>query len=114
MRAVVPACLIERPQWVCWKYEQRDGKATKVPINPRTGQKASSTDPSTWTSFDDAVAACRRFTTLEGVGFVFTQDDPFWVKTKPTPSSVVKRRQAATASSPRTTRSAASTWMTAE
>jgi len=77
LRAVVPACLIERPQWVCWKYEQRDGKATKVPINPRTGQKASSTDPSTWTSFDDAVAACRRFTTLEGVGFVFTQDDPF-------------------------------------
>ncbi len=77
LRAVVPAGLIERPQCVCWKYEQRDGKTTKVPINPRTGQKASSTDPSTWTSFDDAVAACRRFTTLEGVGFVFTEDDPF-------------------------------------
>lgn len=77
LRAVVPACLLDRPQWLCWKYEERDGKPTKVPIHPRTGQKASSTDPSTWTSFDDAVAACRRYTTLEGIGFVFTPDDPF-------------------------------------
>ncbi|MBI5863764.1 MAG: hypothetical protein HZB38_04505 [Planctomycetes bacterium] len=75
LRAVVPKCLLERRQWVCWKFEQRDGKPTKVPINARTGQRASSTDPSAWNSFEDAVAACRRLAAVEGVGFVFTPDD---------------------------------------
>lgn len=75
--ATVPACLRERPQWVCWKYENRDGKPTKVPIEARTGQRGSSTDPATWTSFEEAVAACRRYAALEGVGFVFSEGDPF-------------------------------------
>ncbi len=77
LRAVVPKCLLERRQWVCWKFEQRDGKPTKVPINARTGQRASSTDPSAWNSFEDAVAACRRLAAVEGVGFVFDEADPF-------------------------------------
>jgi len=36
-----------RPQWVCWRYEQRRGKKTKVPYNPQTGKLAASNDPST-------------------------------------------------------------------
>lgn len=73
----VPPCLRERPQWVCWKYVERDGKRTKVPINARFGWNASATDPQTWTTFEVALAAYERSEQLAGVGFVFTKDDPF-------------------------------------
>jgi len=72
----VPACLRERAQWVCWEYVERDGKWTKCPISPTKGGKASSTDPATWGTFDQAIAACQA-AGLEGVGFVFSADDPF-------------------------------------
>lgn len=75
--AHVPAALRERPQWVCWKFIKRDGKPTKCPVNSRDGGRADSTDPSTWTSFDDAVAAWRASNRYAGVGFVFAPDDPF-------------------------------------
>src|SRR5262245_16016967 len=48
----IPEELRNKPQWVCWRYEQRDGKETKVPINAKTGKLASTTNPKTWTSFD--------------------------------------------------------------
>jgi putative DNA primase/helicase len=41
----IPEELTERPQWVCWRYEERDGKPTKVPFTPYTPIRASSTDP---------------------------------------------------------------------
>ncbi len=72
----VPACLRERAQWVCWEYVERDAKPTKCPISPTKGGKASSTDPATWGTFDQALAACQA-AGLEGVGFVFSADDPF-------------------------------------
>jgi putative DNA primase/helicase len=75
--ARIPAPLRERPQWVCWKYITRGGKQTKCPINPRGGGRADSTDPSTWASFDEAVAAWRGNVRYAGVGFVFAADDPF-------------------------------------
>src|ERR1700694_1909991 len=31
-----------RPQWVCWRKEQRGGKLTKVPYSATTGSKAQS------------------------------------------------------------------------
>jgi putative DNA primase/helicase len=27
----IPESLTERPQWVCWRLEERDDKMTKVP-----------------------------------------------------------------------------------
>lgn len=75
--AHVPAALRERPQWVCWKYITRGGKQTKCPVNPRGGGRADSTDPSTWASFDEAVAAWRGSDRYAGIGFVFAADDPF-------------------------------------
>lgn len=72
-----PECLRRRTQWVCWKYVLRDGKQTKCPVNPLSGQLADSTDPSTWGTFDQAVDACRRLPELAGVGFVFSADDPY-------------------------------------
>jgi putative DNA primase/helicase len=72
----VPACLRERAQWVCWQYIERDGKATKCPISPTKGGNASSTDVATWGTFAQAVAACQA-ADLDGIGFVFSADDPF-------------------------------------
>ena len=69
--------LRELPQWVCWKYVERDGRQTKVPVAPQTGSLASATKPSDWTSFEEAIEARSRFSAVEGVGFVFTEDDPF-------------------------------------
>lgn len=73
----IPARLRQRPQWVCWHHIQRDGKPTKCPFNARTGAMADSTDPNTWSTFEDAVAAWQRTSQYEGVGFVFAADDPF-------------------------------------
>lgn len=68
----LPTTLTDLDQWVCWKAELRDGKPTKVPINPRTGSYASTTDSETWTNFDGAHgyamdAEC-------GLGFVFSEE----------------------------------------
>jgi putative DNA primase/helicase len=70
----LPAPLVTREQWVAWRPQERDGKQTKVPINPSTGRFASATDPETWTDF----ATAREYATdrTGGVGFVFTDEDP--------------------------------------
>ncbi len=73
----VPGCLREHAQWVCWKYVLRAGKQTKCPFNARTGRKADTTDPNTWSSFDEARQACRTDERHVGVGFVFAAADPF-------------------------------------
>src|SRR5215218_6141785 len=62
--------------WLCWCIEERDGEPTKVPYSPLTGEKASSTDPATWASYQKAVAL-RKDRGFDGIGFVFTEDDPF-------------------------------------
>ena len=36
----IPQSLRDTGRWCCWRYEQRDGKETKIPYNPRTGAKA--------------------------------------------------------------------------
>lgn len=72
-----PTCIRDRNQWVAWKYVERGGKPTKAPINPHDGSLASSTDPSSWGTFSEAIDACRRNSALAGVGFVFTADDPY-------------------------------------
>jgi hypothetical protein len=57
--------------WVCWKYEQREGgKPTKIPYNPLNGTKARSNDSSTWTSLVNALAALDSHG-YSGVGFMF-------------------------------------------
>jgi hypothetical protein len=69
----VPAALRERPQWVLWRREQRDGKTTKVPYSI-SGQRASTTDPESWSNYDTAMSAASEF---DGIGFVFSAGDPF-------------------------------------
>jgi len=74
--SVLPTALIEYDQWICWREQERDGKPTKVPITPASGEFASSTDEQTWTSFDDALEYAESGDAA-GIGFVFTDGDPF-------------------------------------
>lgn len=69
----VPAELRALRQWVCWQGTpdaDRPGKIRKMPIDAKTGAPAKVNDPSTWCSFDEAVAASERYS---GIGFIFTQ-----------------------------------------
>jgi hypothetical protein len=71
--------LVARDQWVCWRYETREGMRTKVPYNARTGNKANSTDRTTWSRFDVVLSAWRRSVGhYAGIGSVFAADDPFF------------------------------------
>ena len=75
--SIIPAELRALPQWVCWRYETRNGKATKLPIDAKSNGKityAKSNDPSTWTDFDTAVAAATRMK-MEGIGLNVWKDD---------------------------------------
>lgn len=71
----IPATLLEYDQWLCWREETRDGKSTKIPIDPTTGEFASTTDPETWAPFETAQEQVQ-FGDEDGMGFVFTDDDP--------------------------------------
>lgn len=72
-----PAELRARPQWVAWRREPRDGRPTKVPYNAKTGALASTIDPATWTTFDEAVAFCTSHPDMTGVGYVLGANDPY-------------------------------------
>ena len=63
----IPAELKSARRWVCWKFEQRGGKATKVPYTP-TGRRAKSNDPATWAAFDECRAA-HESGRFDGIGF---------------------------------------------
>jgi putative DNA primase/helicase len=74
----IPEELTERPQWVCWRLEERDEKLTKVPYTPGTLRRASSTDLMTWSTFKDALAAYEAAEpSYSGIGFVFSSGDPY-------------------------------------
>lgn len=71
----IPAEMRTYRQWVCWRFEDRDAsKPTKVPYSPESGRMASVNDASTWTSFEQAVAAAPQY---DGIGFVLTKNDPY-------------------------------------
>jgi putative DNA primase/helicase len=71
----VPAELTSRRQWVDWRWQRSaGGRLTKVPYSPRTGQLASSTDPETWGTFEEAKAADEAMAGTGGIGFVLNGD----------------------------------------
>lgn len=73
----VPQAMQTTNQWVVWKLDQRNGKGCKVPYQV-TGQRASSTDPTHWTSFDDANRCLdENWGQYNGLGFVFSLADDF-------------------------------------
>ncbi len=50
----IPEAMARTPQWVLWKLEQRNGKGCKVPYRVN-GEKASSTDPTHWSTFEEVL-----------------------------------------------------------
>ena len=62
-------------QWICWRLEPdpKSEKPRKIPYDPKTGRKASSTNPDTWASLAEAQAARDKYM-FTGIGFVFTED----------------------------------------
>jgi putative DNA primase/helicase len=94
LRSAVPDELLSRPQWLAWwsvvgeglrvklpngRYSgviKKQKKPHKLPINPGTGGLASSTRPATWSSVEAAREAAQKWS-LTGIGFVFTDSDPY-------------------------------------
>ena len=75
--AAIPTELRERDQRVVWRLERRrDGKPTKVPYRADGAGRADSTDPTTWSTFEEAVAGAEELG-ADGIGYVFSADDPF-------------------------------------
>ena len=73
----IPEALREREQWVYWRTEHRDGEQTKVPVEPVAGGVASTSDPDSWSTFGVARGyATADDTAVDGVGIVFTAEDP--------------------------------------
>jgi hypothetical protein len=74
----IPPELKALPQFVVWRYTWKDkgGKWDKPPSDPKTGGPASHSDPATWATFECALSAYRAGG-WDGIGFVFTEGDPF-------------------------------------
>ncbi|ELY41614.1 phage NrS-1 polymerase family protein [Natronorubrum sulfidifaciens] len=71
----IPEALTERAQWICWREENRNGDPTKIPVDPETGDFASSTDDRTWSDLETALEYASTGK-ADGLGFVFTSTDP--------------------------------------
>ena len=63
--------LMEMHNWVAWTKIERDGKPTKLPINPKTGGNAMPNNPDTWSDYQATVNYASD-KGLDGVGFMFT------------------------------------------
>lgn len=64
--------------YVAHPSQSRPGKTDKFPADFRTGRVVSAHDPAYWTDHATAIAAAATFGEPFGVGFVFTEADPFW------------------------------------
>lgn len=71
----IPAELRALNQWVLWRYLEKEGRMTKIPLT-LTGHAASVSDPNTWCSFEQAIAVCSGY---NGIGFVLHHTDPFTI-----------------------------------
>jgi hypothetical protein len=43
--------------WACWSYRFEHGRWSKLSFQPLTGQRVDASDPFTWCSFAEALAA---------------------------------------------------------
>lgn len=57
-------------RWVVWKREDREGKPTKVPYNPKTGVRADTTNSGTWSDYATALSNAANY---DGIGFVIAE-----------------------------------------
>lgn len=71
----IPEELKALNQWVVYRIEEINGRLTKPPYQTN-GKKASTTDPETCCTFEQALEAFQE-KNFDGIGFVFTKDDPY-------------------------------------
>lgn len=71
----IPDELKKTSQWILWKSEIRDGKKTKVPYQI-DGSMAQSNNRRTWSSFPTVIKFFEKGG-YDGIGFMFSKDDPF-------------------------------------
>lgn len=72
----IPAELRQLKQWVLadMSINPDTSQPKKTPLNPRTGQAARVDDPSTWGTFEEALA-----TGSQTIGFVLSKSDPYCI-----------------------------------
>ena len=61
----IPNEITDHGLFCCWRYEERNGKQTKVPYNPRTGERAKSNNPQSFVDYLTASCANRQY---DGMG----------------------------------------------
>lgn len=72
----IPDELRAYKQWILWRYEDVGAKKpTKIPYSIN-GTTASVTNPDDWSTFSDVVRSYR-LGNYSGIGFVFSEFDPF-------------------------------------
>lgn len=76
VEAHFPAPLLQLPQWVLWRLEQRGDRDTKVPYQS-DGKPMSSTDSTTWSDFATVKQTFLHNAGYTGIGFVFAANDPY-------------------------------------
>jgi len=80
--AEIPQALRSMRRWMGTRFEKReDGRVDKAPYRVVPGKpiiKADKTNPDNWATYSEALAACERGD-VDALGFVFTEDDPFFV-----------------------------------
>jgi putative DNA primase/helicase len=72
--------MLRPPQWIRWHrfHKPGDKKPTKIPDNPNaTGEEAKTNDPETWATFERAARRYLANDGVAGVGFVYTEADPY-------------------------------------
>jgi|GEM_PF-6225768 len=71
MTTLTLAELKNRPQWVCWICEEKDGRKAKTPMNPHNGFNAKVNARSTWGTYEECVVAKEQYN-FDGVGLILT------------------------------------------
>ena len=69
----IPTELKTIDRWVMWQLVQRKGRWTKMPVTV-DGRAASSTDPNTWTTYDEVCDALIMGEGFDGIGLVLGED----------------------------------------
>ena len=69
----IPTELKTINRWVMWQLVQRKGRWTKMPVTV-DGRAASSTDPNTWTTYDEVCDALIMGEGFDGIGLVLGED----------------------------------------
>jgi hypothetical protein len=67
----VPQELRAAKKWICWRFEDRNGRETKVPCRPGDGREVSVQDSPAWVAFDFAMRQARVRNDVDGIGWVF-------------------------------------------